>query len=112
MAPEALIRPYAARDLKLVKFMVGKANLQSLAVANNKSTWSFVCQRPALKKMSLAYIHPITLALWFALSSAFMQAMSWWPTGEHGLLGYLRPFPAFAAVAVPLMFFVDWCVQT
>ena len=35
--PVALIRNYEPSDKKLVHFMVGKANLQALAVANNKS---------------------------------------------------------------------------
>jgi len=33
--PSAVIRPYEPKDKKLVLFMVGKANLQPLAVANN-----------------------------------------------------------------------------
>ena len=36
-SPVALIRNYEPSDKKLVQFMVGKANLQALAVANNKS---------------------------------------------------------------------------
>ena len=32
----ARIRPYAESDQKLVLFMTGKANMQALAIANNK----------------------------------------------------------------------------
>lgn len=34
--PVAQIRPYEAADDKLVRFMIGKANLGVLAVANNR----------------------------------------------------------------------------
>lgn len=37
--PVAAIRPYRPDDAKLVLFMVGKANLQALAVANNKGLY-------------------------------------------------------------------------
>ena len=36
--------------------------------------------------------------------------MSWWPVEEHGIWGYLRPLPAFAVSALPLMFAIDWYV--
>ncbi|CAA7266484.1 unnamed protein product [Cyclocybe aegerita] len=71
--------------------MVSKANLQGLAVANNK-----------------VYTHPITIAIWVALSSVFIHLMNWWPASVHGFMGYLKPIPAFASTAVPVMFFVDW----
>lgn len=35
--PVAEIRPYTANDRKLVQFMVGKSNMEALAVANNRS---------------------------------------------------------------------------
>ena len=44
---------------------------------------------------SVAYTNPITIAIWLALSSAFIQFMQWWPGGNHGLLEYLKPIPAF-----------------
>ena len=34
--------------------------------------------------------------------------MEWWPRAELGWLGYLKVLPAFACMAVPLMFLVDW----
>ncbi|KAF8973972.1 hypothetical protein BDZ97DRAFT_1912415 [Flammula alnicola] len=90
--PIAVIRPYAADDKKLVQFAVSKANFQVLAAANNKM-----------------YTHPVTIAIWLALSSVFIQMMSWWPSNQqHGWLGYLKPLPALASVAVPIMFFIDW----
>ncbi|KDR85042.1 hypothetical protein GALMADRAFT_83372 [Galerina marginata CBS 339.88] len=88
---EARIRPYAADDQKLVLFMVGKANLQSLAIANN-----------------MVYKHPLTIAVWLGLSFLMIHYMSWWPAGQYGWLEYLKPLPALASVAVPVMFFVDW----
>ncbi|KAF8168051.1 hypothetical protein B0H34DRAFT_684021 [Crassisporium funariophilum] len=89
--PVARIRPYQASDENLVKFMVSKANFATLAVANNR-----------------VYTHPITVAIWFALSAVFVQWMSWWPAAKFGWIGYLRPLPALASTAVPIMFFVDW----
>ncbi|KIM48156.1 hypothetical protein M413DRAFT_439880 [Hebeloma cylindrosporum] len=90
-SPVAAIRNYEPSDKKLVHFMVGKSNLQALAVANNK-----------------IYTHPITIALWIAMSSVFISYMSWWPASRYGWLAYLRPLPALASMAVPIMFFVDW----
>ncbi|KAF4623429.1 hypothetical protein D9613_001853 [Agrocybe pediades] len=87
----AVIRLYEPKDKKLVQFMVGKANLQALAVANNK-----------------VYLHPLTIAIWLGLASVMIQYMNWWPAGKHGWMEYLKPLPALASVAVPLMFFVDW----
>ncbi|KAJ3507709.1 hypothetical protein NLJ89_g6151 [Agrocybe chaxingu] len=87
----ARIRPYEPADKTLVQFMVSKANLQGLAVANNK-----------------VYTHPVTIAIWVALSSVFIHLMNWWPASLHGFMGYLKPIPAFASTAVPVMFFVDW----
>jgi GNAT superfamily N-acetyltransferase len=34
--------------------------------------------------------------------------MGWWPKPEHGYIGYLSPLPAFASMAVPIMFLIDW----
>jgi len=90
----ARIRPLLASDVKHTLFAIGKANFESLAVANRK-----------------AYSHPLLLGLWLLLSFSFIHFMNWWPSnyrGYLGILGYLKPLPAFASVAVPLMFFVDW----
>jgi len=55
-----------------------------------------------------AYFHPITLSIWVALAAAFVRLMNWWPTDEYGFFGYLKPLPAFASTAVPILYFVDW----
>lgn len=36
--------------------------------------------------------------------------MNWWPNPEQGILGYLSPIPAFACMALPIMFATDWYV--
>ncbi|THH16743.1 hypothetical protein EW146_g3947 [Bondarzewia mesenterica] len=89
--PRARIRPYQAEDEKQVRFMVGQAQMEPLAFANNR-----------------AYFHPVTLAIWIAVSSIFAQYMKWWPDPSQGFLGYLLVLPAFFAPAVPIMFFIDW----
>ncbi|KZT06924.1 uncharacterized protein LAESUDRAFT_749833 [Laetiporus sulphureus 93-53] len=89
--PVARIRPFQPSDEKLVHFMIGKANMDALAVANRQ-----------------AYFHPLILALWVGLSATFVQVMGWWPDAERGSLGWVRPIPAFACIAVPLMFLCDW----
>ena len=53
-------------------------------------------------------MHPVILAIWFALSSVFVQYMKWWPNPQLGWSEYLKILPGFAAMAVPVMFFVDW----
>jgi hypothetical protein len=39
-----------------------------------------------------------------------IQYMNMWPTtdGPLGIWGVLTPLPAFAAFAVPIMFYFDW----
>jgi len=54
------------------------------------------------------YFHPLTLAVWIALSSMFTQYMNWWPTSEYGILSWLKVLPPFFASAVPVMFYIDW----
>ncbi|KAI5124686.1 hypothetical protein M0805_004294 [Coniferiporia weirii] len=90
---QAVIRPYLHQDddNKLVRFMVAKACMEPLAVANHK-----------------AMTNPWTIAVWIVLSSAFIQTMGWWPDPDFGFLGYLRPLPAFAAMSLPLIFLIDW----
>ncbi|KAL0951113.1 hypothetical protein HGRIS_007850 [Hohenbuehelia grisea] len=89
--PSAQIRPYKPDDFKLVQFVISKANMEQLAVANNT-----------------AYRHPVILSIWIALSSVFVQVMGWWPQPEQGYLAYLSPLPAFACIALPIMFLIDW----
>jgi len=88
---EAHIRPYVTQDNKLVRFMIGKANFGVLGVANSR-----------------VYTNPIIIAIWFALSSILVQYMKWWPKPESGYFDLLRPLPAFASMAVPMMFLIDW----
>ncbi|KAF8350021.1 hypothetical protein F5887DRAFT_1070254 [Amanita rubescens] len=78
-------------DEKFVRFAIGKAAFEPLAVANHR-----------------CYVHPIFLGVWFALSMAMVQYMNWWPNKGYSALRFLSPLPAFAATAVPLLFFVDW----
>jgi len=85
------IRAYSPRDERQVRFMVGQAQMEPLAYANNRM-----------------YFHPITLAVWIAVSSMFAQYMNWWPNSTYGILGWLQVLPAFFAPAVPIMFFIDW----
>jgi ribosomal protein S18 acetylase RimI-like enzyme len=89
--PSAHIRAFEAVDDKLVRFVIGKANLGTLAVANRQ-----------------AYAHPLTISLWIAVSCIFVQVMHWWPKSEFGWWGYLSPVPAFGSTAVPVMFLIDW----
>lgn len=106
---EARIRPYAAADQKLVLFMVGKANMQALATANNKGE-AFIFHSTAKSEGNAVYTNPLIIAIWLALSSVMIQLLGWWPTEKHGWLEYLKPLPALASCAVPIMFLVDWCV--
>ncbi|KAL0580400.1 hypothetical protein V5O48_001645 [Marasmius crinis-equi] len=89
--PAGEIRLYAAQDEKPMKFMIGKAKMEGLATANKKAT-----------------IHIVTLSAWIALASLFTEYMKWWPNPERGILGYLRPLPAFACTLVPLIALIDW----
>ncbi|OCH96458.1 hypothetical protein OBBRIDRAFT_787017 [Obba rivulosa] len=89
--PTIRIRQVGERDQKLARFLVGKSNMECLAVANSR-----------------AYIYPTTLALWVALSCMFVELMHWWPKPEYGMLGYLSPIPAFVSMSVPIMFLCDW----
>ncbi|KDQ63702.1 hypothetical protein JAAARDRAFT_53888 [Jaapia argillacea MUCL 33604] len=90
--PTARIRPFESTDEKNVRFTIGKARMDMLAVANRS-----------------AYVHWMTLSLWVVASSVFIQYMHWWPEPElYGWYAYLRPIPAFASMAVPFMFGIDW----
>lgn len=75
--PVAHIRPYAPEDRKLVQFMVGKANLQALAVANNKSKHPCSSCLECVWR-EIQHIHilwPLQFGLLFPL---------WWYTGWIG----------------------------
>jgi len=89
--PVARIRPFQPSDDKLVRFCIGKANMEPLAVANFRAS-----------------IHPLTLAVWIGLSCALIEYMHWRPTTTEGWSGYLAPVPIFAAMIVPLIAAIDW----
>lgn len=89
--PNAQIRPYRPDDDKVVKFALGMAHTEGLAVANRR-----------------AALHPLTLSIWVALSCVMIEYFSWWPNPEHGFLGWLSPVPAFACWAVPILSLIDW----
>jgi hypothetical protein len=110
----ARIRAYSPRDEKEVRFMVGQAQMESLAYANNRSKALFIHECCVIHSDAdpptylPAYFHPVTLAIWIAVSSIFAQYMGWWPNSELGILSWLQMLPAFFAPAAPIMFFVDW----
>jgi hypothetical protein len=79
-AMSALIRPINDSDDKLVRFMVAKANMESLAAANRRALYS-----------------PLYIAVWLALSAAFIEFMDWYPKPHYGFLGYLQPLPGFVS---------------
>ncbi|EEB94130.1 hypothetical protein MPER_07107, partial [Moniliophthora perniciosa FA553] len=87
--PDARIRLYRAEDEKIVRFAIGKSNLEGLATANKNAS-----------------LHFITLSVWLALSVAMVEYMQWWPKPEQGFIGYLGPLPAFGAMAVPFIAFL------
>ncbi|KAF8898688.1 hypothetical protein BD779DRAFT_1485120 [Infundibulicybe gibba] len=89
--PVAKIRSYVPPDNRSARFSIGKSNMESLAAANN-----------------YAYTHPLTIAIWLALSGIFIEYMGWWPDGTRSFLGYLSPLPALASVAVPILALADW----
>ncbi|KAG6842613.1 hypothetical protein C0991_000139 [Blastosporella zonata] len=88
---EAHLRRIEAKDEKLVRFSIGKAAMESLAVANRR-----------------AYIHPITVSAWLLLTYSIINTMDLWPDNHHGILGYLKPIPIVAASLVPIMVLIDW----
>lgn len=40
-----------------------------------------------------------------------VQFMGWSPKPQFGLIGYLRPVPAFGAMALPFIFLIDWYIH-
>ncbi|KAJ8496112.1 hypothetical protein ONZ45_g12585 [Pleurotus djamor] len=87
--PDAQIRKFQQNDTRLAQFIISKANLGQLAVANR-----------------MAFTHWLTMGIWFALSSVFVQIMNWWPSGPW--YTYLMPVPALACIALPLLYYIDW----
>ncbi|KAG6902893.1 hypothetical protein C0995_010063 [Termitomyces sp. Mi166 len=88
---DAKIRRFVPSDDKLVRFVIGKAAMESLAVANRR-----------------AYMHPVVIAAWMLLSYTILNFMDLWPVQKDGFMGYLRPIPIMAASTVPIMFLIDW----
>ncbi|KAG7450453.1 uncharacterized protein BT62DRAFT_1001275 [Guyanagaster necrorhizus] len=89
--PTARIRPFKAEDEKLAKFTIAKANMEGLTTANTKS-----------------WLHPLTISIWVALSCIWIEYMQWWPNAHHGYVSCLKPLPAFACIAVPILALADW----
>ncbi|KAF8445988.1 hypothetical protein L210DRAFT_3391951 [Boletus edulis BED1] len=89
--PRAIIRTYKPDDEKLVKFTLGLAAMEGLAVANRRAAF-----------------HPLTLSLWVGLSCIMIQLLNWWPIPEYRWLGWLLPLPAFGCWGVPILFALDW----
>ncbi|KAF5377651.1 hypothetical protein D9615_005356 [Tricholomella constricta] len=88
---DAQIRPLKASDDKLVRFTIGKASMESLAVANRR-----------------AYVHSLTMAAWLLLSYIIIGYLDLWPTYRYGIFGYSQPIPVLAASSVPIMILIDW----
>ena len=105
------IRPIQRSDDKFVRFAIGKACLEPLAIANRRGR-SLCLRQLRLKYLIIltVYAHPFTLSAWLLLSYVIVEFSSMWPTSQYGFLGYLRPVPIFAACAVPIMFFIDWYI--
>jgi hypothetical protein len=95
-----------------VLFMISKAHLEPLTVANNRSVSTINIWTNLLTSSFAGYAHPFSIATWLALACIFIQYMDWWPGSQSygGVLAYLTPLPAFAATAVPILFFYDWRV--
>ncbi|KAG8219852.1 hypothetical protein J3R82DRAFT_830 [Butyriboletus roseoflavus] len=89
--PKAAFRTYRSDDEKFVKFTLGLAAMEGLAVANRRAAF-----------------HPLTLSLWVGLSCIMIQILNWWPKPEYRLLGWLLPLPAFGCCGVPILFAIDW----
>ena len=107
--PTARIRAFELSDLKAVRFYAGKAQMEGLTAANVNCDclFHFLCFVRANVDF-LVYKNPFVIALWLGFSSAFVQYMKWWPTGQHGMMEYLKLLPAFFSMAVPILYFVDW----
>ncbi|KAF8310239.1 uncharacterized protein EI90DRAFT_3139796 [Cantharellus anzutake] len=88
---QSVTRPFEDADMKETRLLLGMSAMEPLQVANFQ-----------------AYTHPLIIALWVALSSAFVQVAGFWPKPEYGWYGYLAPIPAIAAMGYPILFVIDW----
>lgn len=111
--PKAIIRAYKTGDEKFVKFTLGLAAMEGLAIANRRGKLKFprLEEKARLIVVSAAF-HPLTLSLWVGLSCVMIQLLDWWPKPEYHLLGHLSPLPAFACWGVPILFAIDWYIPT
>ena len=105
------IRPIQQSDDKFVRFVIGKACLEPLTIANRRGR-SLYLRQLHLKSLIVltVYAHPFTISAWLLLSYMIVEFAGMWPAYQYGFLGYLRPVPVFAASAVPIMFFADWYI--
>ncbi|KAI0793458.1 hypothetical protein C8Q75DRAFT_889500 [Abortiporus biennis] len=88
----ARIRLVTSDDQKAARFYTGKSQMEGLTAANVK-----------------LYTNPLIISLWVALSCIMIEVLQWWPNPQlHGWTAYLKPIPAFAAMALPIMFGIDW----
>lgn len=109
--PKAIIRAYRPDDEKLVKFMLGLAAMEGLAVANRRGRPMSPPQKSPQIDCHAAAFHPLTLSLWVGLSCIMIQLLGWWPKPEYRWLGWLLPLPAFGCWGVPILFGIDWYVS-
>lgn len=107
----AAIRRATSADDKIVRFHIGKANMEPITVANFRSKMGslFVRCVRCTQSWVTAYIHPLMGATWVGLACIMIQFMNWWPNPEvNGKWSYLQPLPAFGAMVVPLLLLADW----
>lgn len=75
--------------------LIAKHGMEGLAAANRR-----------------AYTSPSLLALWFAVSSAFVEYMHWWPSQQaaelKGFWPWLSPIRGYAPFLVVLLVAADW----
>lgn len=109
--PKAIIRTYGPDDAKIVKFTLGLAAMEGLAVANRRGRPKFPpeTKSPQTDCYAAAF-HPLILSLWVGLSCIMIQLLDWWPKPEYRLLGWLLPLPAFGCWGVPILFAIDWYI--
>lgn len=106
--PKAIFRAYKSDDEKFVKFTLGLAAMEGLAVANRRGRLKFLPLKNKPTDRHAAAFHPLTLSLWVGLSCVMIQLLNWWPKPEYRLLGWLLPLPAFGCWGVPILFAIDW----
>ncbi|KAH0838341.1 hypothetical protein J3R83DRAFT_6620 [Lanmaoa asiatica] len=108
--PKAIIRTYRPGDEKIVKFTLGLAAMEGLAVANRRGRSKFPTKKKQAHGLTdrAAAFHPLILSLWVGLSCIMIQLLNWWPKLEYRLLGWLLPLPAFGCWGIAILFAIDW----